>query len=115
VKEADGQRSILKIMHAGCPVERVERQCHVLEHLAGSPRGFRHPRVLETVDGTPYARIEAEGSERLVWRLSYCPGTLFAKYSPKSPRLLQSLGKTLGELTDALETIEVPDFVPDHP
>jgi len=93
---------VLKVMHPARERAFVEMQCRALQHLAERAPQLTLPRVLLNRSGETFAAVEADGSARLVWLLSYVPGTMLVKARPHSPELLHSLGQFLGALDAAL-------------
>src|ERR1700719_2172195 len=100
---------VLKVMHPARERSFIDMQCRALQHLAQRAPQLTLPRVLLNHNGQPFAAITAaDGSERLVWMLSYVPGTMLAKVRPHSPELLQSLGQFLGAMDIALADFAHP-------
>src|SRR5216684_2427667 len=87
----------------------MDMQCCALQHLAKRAPQLTLPRVRLNRNGEAFAAITAaDGSQRLVWLLSYVPGTMLAKARPHSPELLQSLGHFLGAMDAALADFAHP-------
>src|SRR6202158_3608626 len=100
---------VLKVMHPARERSFIDMQCRALQHLAQRAPQLTLPRVRLNINGEPFAAITAaDGSERLVWMLSYVPGTMLAKARPHSPELLQSLGGFLGAMDAALADFAHP-------
>src|SRR6266478_6984947 len=94
---------VLKVMHPARERAFIDMQCRALQHLAQRAPQLTLPRVRVNRTGEAFAAIAApDGSERLVWLLTYVPGTMLAKARPHSPELLQSLGRFLGEMDAGL-------------
>jgi len=93
---------VLKVMHPARERAFIEMQCRALQHLAQRAPHLTLPRVLLNRKGETFAAVEADGTSRLVWLLTYVPGTMLVKARPHSPELLQSLGQFLGALDAAL-------------
>src|SRR5712671_1863695 len=94
---------VLKVMHPARERSFIDLQCRALQHLAQRAPQLTLPRVRVNRTGEAFAAIAApDGSERLVWMLTYVPGTMLAKARPHSPELLQSLGRFLGEMDAGL-------------
>src|SRR5712671_1638857 len=101
--EAAGEEFVLKVMHPARERAFIDMQCRALQHLAQRAPELTFPRVRVNRTGEAFAAIAApDGSERLVWMLTYVPGTMLAKARPHSPELLQSLGRFLGEMDAGL-------------
>ena len=94
---------VLKVMHPARERALIDLQCSALQHLAKQAPQLTLPRVWPTRRGQPFTPITApDGSQRLVWMLTYVAGSVLAKANPHSPELLQSLGRFLGEMDAAL-------------
>ena len=104
----DGDGFVLKVMHPEREPGIVELQCAALQHLAERAPQLALPRVRPTTNGDDLATAEVGGDRRLVWMLTFVPGTVLAKASPHSPELLQSLGRLLGEMDVALADFSHP-------
>lgn len=100
----DGQSFVLKVMCAARERAFVEMQCVALEHISRRAPHLNLQRVYPTRSGAAFecAKI-ADGGERLVWMLSYLPGTVLAEARPHSQELLESSGRLLGEIDKALQ------------
>jgi 4-aminobutyrate aminotransferase-like enzyme/Ser/Thr protein kinase RdoA (MazF antagonist) len=100
---ADSREFVLKMMHPAREDAFVDMQCWAFTHLAGKAPHLALPRVIPTSRGELYARVTLEDeTSRLVWMLSYLPGTTLAETNPHSPGLLGSLGRLLAEIDVAL-------------
>jgi Ser/Thr protein kinase RdoA (MazF antagonist) len=94
---------VLKVMHPAREESFIDMQCRALQHLAQRAPQLTLPRVLLNRNGEAFAAITAaDGTQRLVWLLTYVPGTMLVKARPHSRELLQSLGQFLGEMDRAL-------------
>ena len=100
--QEDGAEFVLKVMHPARERSFIDMQCCALQHLAQRAPHLSLPRVLRNRKGEAFAAVETDGTARLVWMLSYVPGTMLAKARPHSAELLQSLGRFLGALDAAL-------------
>jgi 4-aminobutyrate aminotransferase-like enzyme/Ser/Thr protein kinase RdoA (MazF antagonist) len=102
-QDGDAAGFVLKVMHPARERPFIDMQCRALQHLARRAPQLTLPRVRLNRNGETFAAITAtDGSQRLVWLLSYVPGTMLAKARPHSPELLQSLGHFLGQMDAAL-------------
>lgn len=100
---AHNQAFVLKVMHPAREESFVDMQCRALGHLAARAPKLALPRVISSTSGDPFTRVALEdGTSRLVWMLSFVPGTLLAEISPHHPELLASLGRLLAEMDLAL-------------
>jgi 4-aminobutyrate aminotransferase-like enzyme/Ser/Thr protein kinase RdoA (MazF antagonist) len=94
---------VLKVMHPAREHSFIDMQCRALQHLAHRAPQLTLPRVQLNRNGEPFAATAGpDGSQRLVWLLSYVPGTVLANARPHSPELLESLGQFLGVMDAAL-------------
>ncbi len=106
---ADGREFVLKFMHPAREHSFVEMQCHALQHLARRAPQLSLPRVCTTSGGDAFTVATLpDGTKRLLWLLTYVPGTVLAKVNPHSPDLLCSLGHFLGEMDAALADFSDP-------
>jgi 4-aminobutyrate aminotransferase-like enzyme/Ser/Thr protein kinase RdoA (MazF antagonist) len=109
LRAEQGGEFTLKVMRAGLESELVDLQCRALAHAAERAPALSLPRVWKTLAGEAVAAAQvSDGTERLIWMLTYVPGQLLAETRPHSPELLHSLGRFMGRLDAALA-----DFV--HP
>jgi 4-aminobutyrate aminotransferase-like enzyme/Ser/Thr protein kinase RdoA (MazF antagonist) len=109
LSSADGREFVLKIMHPAREQSFVEMQCQALHHLALRAPHLSLPRVCTTRRGDAFAFATlSDGTKRLVWLLTFIPGTVLAKVNPHSPELLGSLGHFLAEMDAALEDFSHP-------
>jgi 4-aminobutyrate aminotransferase-like enzyme/Ser/Thr protein kinase RdoA (MazF antagonist) len=105
----DGRAFVLKIMHAGREASFVDMQCQALQHLARRAPRLAVPRVCPARNGEAFQNVQmADGSRRLVWLLTFLPGTLLADARPHDPELCEGLGRYLGEMDAALQDFSHP-------
>src|SRR5690348_17363366 len=77
---------VLKVMHPARERSFIDMQCRALQHLAQRAPQLTLPRVKPNRNGEALAAITAaDGVQRLVWLLSYVPGTMLARARPHSP------------------------------
>jgi 4-aminobutyrate aminotransferase-like enzyme/Ser/Thr protein kinase RdoA (MazF antagonist) len=106
---ADGREFVLKIMHPAREQSFVEMQCQALQDLAHRASHLALPRVCQAPGGQAFATASlSDGTERLLWLLTYVHGTVLAKVNPHTPELLRSLGSFLGEMDAALADFSHP-------
>jgi 4-aminobutyrate aminotransferase-like enzyme/Ser/Thr protein kinase RdoA (MazF antagonist) len=106
---SDGQEFVLKVMHPARARSFIDLQCRALQHLAGRAAGLLLPRVIGSRGGELYSEIaDTDGAQRLVWMLTFVPGTVLAEVRPHSEELLKSIGRLLGELDSALWDFQHP-------
>ncbi len=109
---ADSRTFVLKIMHVEREDAFVEMQCCALSHLAQRAPHLALPRVIPTLQGHAFSRIQTEdGADRLVWLLSFLPGVTLSEANPRSLELLASLGTLLAEIDSALLDFSHPATV----
>jgi 4-aminobutyrate aminotransferase-like enzyme/Ser/Thr protein kinase RdoA (MazF antagonist) len=105
----DAREFVLKVMHPAREQSFVEMQCQALQHLAQRAPHLSPPRVCPIPGGVGFtAATLSDGTKRLLWLLTYVPGTVLAKVNPHSPELLRSLGEFLGEMDAALADFSHP-------
>jgi len=105
---AEGPGFVLKVMHPAREPGLIELQCAALGHLAERANHLSLPRVRALANGEPFATARLGGVARLVWMLTFVPGTVLAAARPHSPQLLESLGRLLGEMDAALADFSHP-------
>ena len=99
----DSRAFVLKVMHPAREIHFVDMQCCALAHLAKRAPHLRLPRVVQTLQGNCFAQVKIEdGTERLVWMLTFLPGAVLADAKPRDRELLSSMGTLLGEIDVAL-------------
>src|SRR5579872_5872339 len=109
LSSVEGCEFVLKVMHPAREQSFVETQCLALKHLAQHAPHLALPRVHATRNGEPFAAVTlSDGTKRLLWLLTYVPGTVLAKVNPHTPELLRSLGQFLGEMDAALAHFSHP-------
>ncbi len=100
---SDNREFVLKVMHSGREHSFIDMQCSALRHLATKAPHVAVPRVCSTQSGEPFQKVTLpEGGERLVWLLTFLPGSVLAEVCPKEADLIESLGLLLGEMDTAL-------------
>src|SRR6267154_3126415 len=110
--EAADEEFVLKVMHPARERSFIDMQCRALQHLAERAPQLTLPRVILNRRGeavAAVAAVQADGTARLVWLLTYVPGTMLVKARPHSAELLQSMGQFLGTLDSALVDFEHPE------
>jgi 4-aminobutyrate aminotransferase-like enzyme/Ser/Thr protein kinase RdoA (MazF antagonist) len=106
---ADGRSLVLKAMHPVRERGLVLLQCAALRHLEERAPHLPLPRVVPTAGGEAMALAPGPGGEvRLVWMLTWRPGTTLAEARPRGPELLRDLGRLLGEMDGALASFDHP-------
>ena len=105
----DSRAFVLKVMHPARENEFVDMQCRAFTHLARKAPHLALPRVIPSRRGELCTRVTLEDeTSRLVWMLSYLPGTMLAETKPHTQELLGSLGRLLGEIDLALADFSHP-------
>jgi 4-aminobutyrate aminotransferase-like enzyme/Ser/Thr protein kinase RdoA (MazF antagonist) len=108
-RAGDSSAFVLKVMHPAREESLIDLQCSALQHLAQRAPQLNLPRVCPAKNGESFTTVtSADGSTRLVWLLTYVPGTMMAKANPHSAELLASLGTLLGEMDTALADFSHP-------
>jgi 4-aminobutyrate aminotransferase-like enzyme/Ser/Thr protein kinase RdoA (MazF antagonist) len=98
-----GSAFVLKVMHPARERELIDLQSRALQHLAQRAPQLGLPRVCPLRSGDAFATVQgSDGLDRLVWLLTYVPGTLLAEARPHSPELLMDVGRFLGEMDAGL-------------
>src|ERR1051326_9066716 len=85
LRAADGQEFVLKCMHPARETPFIEMQCQALAHLAECAPQLPVPRIIANKHGEHFRVVaDAAGQSRLVWLLSYLPGTTLERTNPHS-------------------------------
>ncbi|RMG27955.1 MAG: aminotransferase class III-fold pyridoxal phosphate-dependent enzyme, partial [Bacteroidetes bacterium] len=108
VASTEGGAYLLKISHEGEDEACLHMQVAALRHLAQHAPELQLSRVIPTRSGAFLQEVEVQGRQRLMRLLSWVPGRLWARVSPHTPALLQSLGEVCGRLSAALQHFEHP-------
>ena len=91
VTTGDGPGFVLKVMHPARERGLVDLQCAALQHLAErAPHLSAAPGPPPTRGDTSRRSAEVGGAARIVWMLTYVPGTVLAEARPHSPELLEA-------------------------
>ena len=105
----DGRQFVLKIANATEPREILEFQNAALEHLATRQPGLAVPRVQRALSGGTIVRAAgASGRKHFIRLLTWVPGTVLAEVCPHSEKLLESLGRRVGETNRAFTGFSHP-------
>ncbi|MBS1840324.1 MAG: aminotransferase class III-fold pyridoxal phosphate-dependent enzyme [Acidobacteria bacterium] len=109
LRVANGAEFVLKVMHPDRERAFVEMQCAVLQHLAKNVSDLPLPRVVPARNGDSFVELRvSDGTQRLVWMLTFLRGKTLVQIRPHSPELLEELGQFLGKLSRALEGFSHP-------
>src|SRR5256885_9807747 len=109
LREAGGGEFVLKIMHPDRERGFVEMQCAVLQHLVTTAGELPLPRVVPSLRGESCVQTKVkDGSQRIVWLLTYLRGKTLAEFQPHTPDLLEGLGRFLGKLSRGLADFSHP-------
>jgi len=109
LREADGGEFVLKIMHPDRERSFVEMQCAVLQHLVTTASELPLPRVVPSLRGESCVQTKVnDGSQRIVWLVTYLHGKTLAEFRPHTPELLEELGRFLGKLSSGLADFSHP-------
>jgi len=105
----DGRAYVLKVMHPARERAFIDLQCQALRHLAQRAPQLALPRVIPNCSGQLFTSpAGADGSNRLVWLLTFVAGATLAEARPHPPELLHDLGHFLGEMDAALQSFTHP-------
>ncbi|UCC24658.1 MAG: aminotransferase class III-fold pyridoxal phosphate-dependent enzyme [Gemmatimonadales bacterium] len=99
-----GDASVLKVMHPGYAEAHLDLQVASLGHIAEVSPELPVPRVVPTLGGAAFGTYEG----RLVWRISWLPGTRLEEIRPRDAGLLNSLGEGLARIQAALRDFDHP-------
>jgi Ser/Thr protein kinase RdoA (MazF antagonist) len=105
----NGRSYVLKVMHPARERAFIDLQCQALRHLAQRAPQLALPRVIPNCSGQLFTSpAGADGSNRLVWLLTFVAGATLAEARPHPPELLHDLGHFLGEMDAALQSFTHP-------
>jgi 4-aminobutyrate aminotransferase-like enzyme/Ser/Thr protein kinase RdoA (MazF antagonist) len=105
----DNRAFVFKVMHPAREESFVVMQVQALRHLAEHLPRRHFPRVIPNSGGNLFTTITSSNSdERIVWLLSYISGVTLAQANPHTPKLLESVGRLLGETDAALLSFSHP-------
>jgi 4-aminobutyrate aminotransferase-like enzyme/Ser/Thr protein kinase RdoA (MazF antagonist) len=99
---ADGRQLVLKIMHPARERSLVELQCAALQHVARTAPDLVLPRVVQSLAGQDVSTVPSAHGDRLVWLLTFVPGTTLAEARPQTLDLLSDVGRLVGRLSAGL-------------
>ncbi len=105
---ADGSARVLKVMHPEREVSFVELQAAALAHLERVAPELKMPRVVSTSGGEPGTLVQTASGERLVWMLEWVAGRPLAEAAARTPELLVSVGRLIGQVGLALSEFDHP-------
>ncbi|MCB0548214.1 MAG: phosphotransferase, partial [Phaeodactylibacter sp.] len=100
----NGASYTLKLSRPGADPKLLEMQAAVLKRLEKAALPLQLPLPVADRNGQLATSVQDEhGHQRYIRLLHWVPGKVFAKASPHSPALLESLGRACGQLSRALE------------
>jgi Ser/Thr protein kinase RdoA (MazF antagonist) len=103
----DSRAFVLKMMHPAREDAFVDLQCRAFTHLAGKAPHLALPRVIPTVKDELYRRgVLVDEASRLVWMLSYLPGTMLVETKPHAGARLAA-GTFVAEIDLALRIFRI--------
>ncbi len=99
---------ILKIASPDTLYASLTFQHALLAHLKKHITSIDIPSIIHSKSGQDIVTLNFLGEERYVRVLDWIPGRVWAKVNPHSLSLLESLGKTCGEISKALVYFDHP-------
>jgi len=99
-QEHNGERFVLKVPFTQPDLEEFDFQYQLLEHLFG--QGIEAPRVVVTVDSSPYAETIIDGNSVFARLVTWIDGQTLDRYTLRPISLCHSLGKITAQNTEAL-------------
>ena len=109
---SDGRTFVLKIMHEGCDPQDLDFRICALHCLESADA--RWPAVVPANSGDKVVTVEAGGTRRLAWLLTWCTGRLLATVAPHTEALAESFGALLADTTNRLEGFQHPHMRQGH-
>ncbi len=110
----DGSQYIVKVMRAACDPSLIALQCAAILHLEKASTKIGLPRVILTSTESAYTSVSVNGEQRLLWMLSYCPGTLLADFRPHTATLMYHFGESIAHITNGFIGFTHPDMKRGH-
>ncbi len=95
---------LLKIAPSHLSEERISLEVAVVKHLSSSLKTLKCSQLISSLDGEDLVQTEF-GAARMY---SWIEGRLWANLRPHDANLLESLGQSLGELSNALTGFDHP-------
>ncbi len=105
----DGERLVLKVSSPEEPQPILEFETEMIDRLSRDTEGLVPGVVRSTSGATLVEHTDASGTVHRIRVVRYLPGVLLADVRPRTPELLEDLGRKLARLDSALGA------VPDHP
>ncbi len=100
---------IVKVMHAGCPIDLADLQCQALAQVQAVDPGLPLQTVVPALDGRAVVTAaDPDGVERIVWVIGALPGLTMGRCGPQPAEVLSELGELAGKLDLALKGFTHP-------
>ena len=94
-----GAKYVLKIANKKWPLEFLQAQTDVLEHLRVNAPELTFPSVIPSLEGNTITHVKGFA----VRLLTYLEGNLLTN-TPRTPELYQDVGRFLGQFSKAMQT-----------
>ncbi|MBI9071806.1 MAG: aminotransferase class III-fold pyridoxal phosphate-dependent enzyme [Melioribacteraceae bacterium] len=102
---SDQEKFILKISRPDTDFGYLDFQCKIIEHINSSEFNINSPNSIADINGNYISEITDESdSKRKVRLLTWVDGRVWSGVNPISDKLLFSLGKKAGQLTQSLQS-----------
>ncbi len=105
----DGEQLVLKIANELDDREFLEAQNAMMNHLEQRQSDFCSGLV-DSVNGSEIVELEFAAKSHFVRLLKFAPGTTLASIKYRSPKLLEDLGRRIGQLRRALSNFDHPSL-----
>jgi len=110
----DGSQYIVKVMRKNCETSLIDLQCAAIIHLEKVDTKIGLPSLILTAKQEAFTTISIDGAQRLLWMLSFCPGTLLADFKPHKARLMHSFGESIAHITNGFIGFTHPNMKRGH-
>ena len=105
VKCEDGKKYTQKISRSNTRHEDIDFQSAIMHHLSMSKMPLDIPHVVLSTTGKVYIELD---DQRFLRLQKWVPGRMFSEVNPRSPKVLESWGKTCGLLSQHLSDFDHP-------
>ncbi|MEK6235934.1 MAG: phosphotransferase, partial [Planctomycetales bacterium] len=114
LRKPSGDLFVLKLANAAANRESLECQNQAMRRVAEHCGESVCPRPVPAQSGNEIIELQADDGRRYFGRLlTHVPGVPLAEVNPHSPMLLDSLGRLLGSVSEALRGFSHPAAVRD--
>ncbi|MHA1158065.1 MAG: phosphotransferase, partial [Alphaproteobacteria bacterium] len=107
----DGANFILKVMRQGCDPAFVDMQIQAMTRINDRAPDCPVPHTVPAASGARFVSArDAAGADRLLWLQDRHDGVPYALFSPKTPDLVEAIGRQLAKTDLALAGFDHPQL-----